>query len=121
MGNVIKLPLVVSTAPRQVRGKIFGLDVGGSNGALTVSGDIISAVASIPSANQSAVDVTFATSAFTTPIIQFAIESAGNGNNDNDLEEPVFENLTGTTVRFFFHETISNVQNLNIHLVVTEQ
>ncbi len=121
MGNVIKLPLNDSGIPRQIRGTIALGDVGAGSGALAVTGDLISASRTTPVAGQTLLSVVYAAVPFNNPIIQFSLESLANANDDNDLEEPVFENKTGTTFDMFFQETNSVTQNLVIHVTVTEQ
>ncbi len=121
MGNVIRLPLVVSDAPRQVRGTIALGDVGAGAGALTVTGGLVSASRTTPVAGQTLLSVVYATTNFVNPIVQFSLESLANANIDNDLEEPVFEALTGTGFDIFLDETNSVLQNLTIHVVITEQ
>lgn len=109
-----------SSVRRIITGTVSSGDVAGTTGALAVSGGIISASAVTPGANQQRISIVYATIAFNNPVVTFSLESFANENNDNDLEAPILKNLTGTGFEIFLHETNSVVQNLKIHITITE-
>lgn len=97
------------------RGWFTGFDVGGA-GTLVVSGDVVSAISTIPTTDTK-VTVTFATSMIDTNyFIKIYVQSMGDGNLDNEIYCPVFKILSATTAEIWFKEIGGLIQNLKVHL-----
>ncbi len=117
MGNVIKLPL---TGLRdQVRGTISVGDLGANAGVLPVTGDLISASATNPSAGVTNITLNFPN--VINPIVSIAVEGIGSDIFDNDLAIPIIRNLTSTSMEIFIEETASVEQNLIFHMTIIAQ
>jgi len=102
------------------KGWFSGLDISGSVGNLTVSGDVTAAVASIPSSGDSVVLVTMLNA---MPSMNYKvnkeIESMSTSiNNDNDVSCPVFKKISTTQFQMGFKEVGTVIQNLKIHIDV---
>jgi len=101
------------------RGWFTGLDVGSSAGSLTVSGNITSAIASVPSGGNSSVLVTFANSMTNTNYyLEFFVESLGDYQTDGDIYCPIFQKISATQARIYLQESGNVGQSLKIHLKV---
>ena len=104
-------------APKN-RGYFTGLDVAGSIGSLTVSGNITSAIASVPQAGRSIIIVNMANSMGNTNYkVDHSVQSLSSGiNTDNNLSGGVFKPISATQFQIAFAEVDNRVQNLRIHL-----
>lgn len=119
MGDIIKLPLSDSGISNQVRGTILVGDIGANAGALTVTGGLISASATVPSAGVSNITLTFP--AVTNPIVSITVEGIGSDILDNDLVMPIIRSLTSTSLDIFVEESAVVVQNVIFHITITAQ
>ena len=107
----------IGASPVKNTGWFSGLDVAGSVGGLPVSGDITSAVASIPSAGNSVVLVTLQNAMSNTNYyIEIYMQSEGLIGPDNDICAPVFKIMSTTQIQIGFQETLGGVQNLKVHI-----
>lgn len=101
-------------------GWFSGLDVGGSNGNLPVSGNITVANV-VSSAPDSTVTVTMQNAMSNTNYkVNITIESQGNINFDNDISREVFRPISQTQFLIAIRESVSSVQNLKFHLEVVQ-
>ena len=108
---------LVPVPGRIITGTIDTGDVGGTTGPLAVSGDIISAVASIPAGIGTTVAITFpSVGSNFMPLL--TIESIGDTALDGDLKAPVVHNLTDTSLNISLDETQSVTQNLRFHVML---
>jgi len=105
--------------PRNI-GWFTGLDISGSAGSLSVSGNITSAVASVPTAGDSVVLVTMQNAMPNMNYrVDITLESMSSSiNNDNDVSCPVFKKISTTQFQVAFKEVGTVIQNLKIHLNV---
>lgn len=111
----------LGASPIKNKGFISGLDVGGTIGSLAVSGDMVSATASVPSAGDTFVTVNFANAmANTNYVVKMFIQSEGSLNVDNDICYPVFKPINTTQFQLAIRETSSGAQSLKIHIEVVQ-
>jgi len=102
------------------RGYFSGLDIGGSVGSLSVSGNITSATASVPSAGDSIITINLANSMGNTnyKVISTAQSLGSDINSDNDVSSGVFKIISATQFQIGFREIGTVVQNLRVHIDV---
>ena len=115
-----KIVSILRFTPKN-RGYLTGLDVNGSVGSLSVSGDITAASASIISGNDgSNVLVTMSNSMGNTNyVVKHSIQSIGVANQDTNIYPIVFSPVSPTQFRLYVKETSSSIQNLRVHLEIT--
>jgi len=107
----------LGASPVKNTGWFSGLDVAGSAGSLPVSGNVTSAVASIPSAGNSVVLVTLQNAMTNTNYyVEIYMQSEGLIGPDNDICAPVFKVMSTTQIQIGFQETLGGVQNLKVHI-----
>jgi len=112
----------LGASPVKNVGWFSGLDVGGSVGSLPVSGNIISAVASVPTANDSFITVTVQNAMSNSNyIVKTYIQGESSSlNSDNDISIAVFKPISTTQFQLAFREIASSLQNLKIHIEVVQ-
>lgn len=103
--------------PGNIISGTFGpFDVGGTTGALTVGGDIISAVASIPAGSESSIVITYpSVGSNFVPLI--TIEGTGNPSLDGDLKAPIVHTLTDTSLTVHIDE-LAPTNSLRFHVLL---
>ena len=112
----------IGASPVKNIGWFSGLDVGGSVGALAFSGNITSAVASVPTGGDSFILVTLQNAMSDTNyyVRAFVQGESSNINNDNDVCIPVFKPMSTTQFQMAVREVGTVVQNLKVHLEVVQ-
>jgi hypothetical protein len=106
--------------PIKNKGWVSGLDVSGSSGPLSVSGDFSSANASLV-AGVSVVNVFLSNNMSNLNYLcQMFIESQGVITNDNRIANIVFKPISVNQFQFCIGETGGVLQNLKIHIKVEQ-
>lgn len=92
------------------------IDVGGTTGSLTVTGNLISAVASVPNASETSIVVTYpSVGSNFMPLV--TIESTGNPSLDGDLKALVVHTITDTSLTIHIDE-LATTQSLKFHVLL---
>lgn len=111
----------IGSSPIKNVGWIAGLDVGGTVGALPVSGDITSATASIPGSNESRVTINLNNSMDDLNyIVKMYLQSEGSLNLDNDVFWPVYKPISVNQFQIEIRESVAVIQSLKIHIEVVQ-
>lgn len=113
--------LFSSSIPRN-RGWFSGLDVHGSSGALPVSGDLTSAVASVTFVNDSLILVTMDNPMDDTNyyVRTFLQGQSSTLENDVDVCTPIFKPLSTTQFQLGFREVSAETQSIKVHVEVIQ-
>mgnify|MGYP003655554219 CR=1 FL=1 len=104
-------------APKNI-GYFTGLDVGGTQGNLSRSGNVTSATVTSTSGN-SFITVNLQVSMGNTNyIVESSVQSIGVLNSDNDISKGVFKPISATQFQIAFREIDGVNQNLRVHIKV---
>lgn len=108
--------------PVKNEGWFSGLDVGDTTGSLSINGDITSATATKPSAGNSIVTVNLANSMNNLNYrVDPSVEGlSSNLNTSNDIGYPVWKIISVSQFQIGFREIDGDVQNLKVHIKVTQ-
>ena len=112
----------IGSSPIKNVGWISGLDVRGSIGALAVSGNIVSAVASVYSSDSSKISVTMQNAmADTNYLVKMYFQSMSSSLVfDDNVYTPVFRVVSTTQFEIGVAEGGAEGQNLKIHIEVQQ-
>ena len=113
--EITNLKTVISNVTKFLVGTVTVGDVNAGSGALAVTGDITSA-SKVSGSSSSTITINYAS--VTNPVINFGIESLGNRDSDNDLEEPLLKNVTNTSCDIYLYEAGAVEQNLKLHITI---
>jgi len=92
------------------------IDVGGTTGGLAVTGNLISAVASIPTAGETSIVVTYpSVGSNFMPLV--TIEGTGNPSLDGDLKALIVHTIGDTSLTIHIDE-LATVQSLRFHVLL---